>query len=80
QGDQFVTLGTVPEFLRKGRFVFDVNNAVWYRVLDVNDARTQIKLDRPAVENSPSGGGQAVFMRGVVDVYGLPTFERQGTP
>ncbi|MFN0198826.1 MAG: hypothetical protein ACKVT0_18925, partial [Planctomycetaceae bacterium] len=28
QGDQFVTLGAVPEFLRKGRFVFDINNAV----------------------------------------------------
>ena len=77
QGSQFVQLtGPAPEYLKKGRFVFDVVNSLWYRVLQINDARTVIKIDRPAVETASPGF--AMFMRGVVDVYRLPTIIRAG--
>ncbi|MEX1230128.1 MAG: hypothetical protein WEB58_07810 [Planctomycetaceae bacterium] len=79
QGSQFVALtGAAPQFMKKGRFVFDVQNSLWYRVLQIDDAKTTIKIDRPAVENAANGN--AMFMRGVVDVYRLPTFIREGAP
>lgn len=71
--------GDVAEpFLKRGGYVFDLENARWYRVRDYSDLTTVnvngtsgagyvVTLETPVIENSI--GGKAVFLPGVVDVY-----------
>jgi hypothetical protein len=65
-------------FMHKGNYIFDANNAFWYRVSNVNDngkGTAQITLDVPANATSPAAaagvGPYAMFPRNIVDVYPL---------
>ncbi|MCA9097856.1 MAG: hypothetical protein KDA36_05705, partial [Planctomycetaceae bacterium] len=57
--------------IRKGGYVFDSKNCFWYRVVDYSETGTTINmtLEFPAQANSD----EAVFFRGLVDVYFLGT-------
>lgn len=60
--------------LKKGGFVLDVNNARWYRIANyvedpADSTQYLITLDSEAEESSPGGGGGAIFLPGIVDVY-----------
>lgn len=74
--------GTQPEpSLKKGGFLFDSENARWYRILDFEEVTQpevgfKITLDRSADETSlgvdaGKPQGKAMLMRGIVDVYHL---------
>lgn len=69
-------------FLRKGNFVFDANNAYWYRISNVQPdlptaqagvLQANITLEMPANAASPVVNnvlqGRAMFPRAVVDVF-----------
>lgn len=59
-------------FLKKGSYVFDPDNAFWYQIGDLKSQTSTsatIELDRPAAASSPGGGGRAIFMKGIVEVY-----------
>lgn len=69
-------------FLRKGNFVFDANNAYWYRISNVQPdlptaqpgvLQANITLEMPANAASPVVNnvlqGKAMFPRAVVDVF-----------
>jgi hypothetical protein len=61
---------------KKGGFVFDANNARWYRITSVNDNKSgsmDVGIEIPAFAGSPAAGGRVMFPKGVVDVYPLPT-------
>jgi hypothetical protein len=71
------TVGSAP-FMHKGNYIFDANNAFWYRISNVNDdgnGTAQITLDVPANASSPAAapgiGPYAMFPRNIVDVYPL---------
>ncbi len=58
-------------YLRKGGFVLDVSNNVWYRIQDIENetsSSARLVLDRSAVDSSTGGGG-AILPRGIVDVF-----------
>ncbi len=67
--------GQTRPYLSKGRYVFDPANARWYRITDIHDDQSRqraiLTIERPAVESSD----QAIFMRGIVDVYPIGTIE-----
>jgi hypothetical protein len=83
----FVDYGNDPTnpprpFAKRGGFLFDVDNARWYRVQtlledkdedpdDLVDTDTQVllTLDRPTVEKIQN----AIFMRNIIDVYPIGT-------
>ncbi len=62
-------------FMKKGNYIFDANDAFWYRisnVVDNNQGAAQITLDAPAsAGNSGANFPCAMFPRNVVDVYPL---------
>ena len=66
-------------FLKRGGFVLDVQNARWYRIAKHEDNPADplntylITLESSALESSGAGGGGAVFLPGIVDVYPLGT-------
>jgi hypothetical protein len=70
--------GTAP-FARRGSYVFDADNARWYRITQVVDNKSgqmTLQIELPAYASSPipaNGGGRAMFPRGVVDVYPIGT-------
>jgi len=75
----YPTSGLVP-FFRRGSWVCDADNARWYHIQDMTDPvdnggtiSVTLTLGRPAAKASPSTGGHALFMRGVVDVYPIGT-------
>ncbi len=78
--------GTNPKpFLKEGKFIFDPENARWYRILGITElgpTRVQLDLDRGAdsdsvFEDVPQGKkGFGVFMRGIVDIY--PIIDKTG--
>ena len=62
--------------LRKGSYLLNVNSAHWYRIQGVREKdagggkiEAELQLSQPAAED----GNQAIFMRGVVDVYPIGT-------
>lgn len=61
--------GARPEFLKRGGFLLDVDNARWYRIVELEEITDAVllTLDRrvPAGETIE----RAVFMRGIVDVF-----------
>jgi len=70
--------GTNSEpFLKEGTFIFDPENARWYRILKITslgDTRARLDLDRGAESDSTFSDnagelGLGVFMKGIVDVY-----------
>ena len=74
-------VGSAP-FMHKGNYIFDANNAFWYRVSNVSEnppangqGSALITLDVPANASSPAaapgGGPYAMFPRNIVDVYPL---------
>jgi hypothetical protein len=77
-----VTNKPLKPFMKKGSYVFDANNAFWYRISNVIDgavgagsATSTLTLEIPANAgnfnpNSPIPP-RAMFPRGVVDVYPL---------
>jgi hypothetical protein len=77
-GSDQVAITGDPPFMKKGGYVFDTQNAYWYRIRDISGASSGnpvITIDRLAqasVNDNPS----AVFMRGVVDVFPIGTFIR----
>ncbi|MBS0262756.1 MAG: hypothetical protein JSS02_12450 [Planctomycetes bacterium] len=66
-------------FMRRGGFVFDANNAFWYRitnVLDDNAGTAVLTLETPALASTgspPYFPPRAMFPRGVIDVFPLGT-------
>ena len=66
-----VDASTYTPFVKKGSFVFDFDNGLWYRIQSYTQTGTNIvcTLDKPPT----AGGTRAVFMRGIVDVYPLGT-------
>ena len=72
-------------FMRKGNYIFDANNAFWYRISNVsaptagnnNTESVTITIDVPANAGNqadPTGRpGRAMFPRAVVDVYPIGT-------
>jgi len=65
------TAGNKP-FYKKGGFILDAENGFWYQIEQVEEiGSTQLKItiDKPAIEPSD----QAVFMRGIVDVFPIGT-------
>jgi hypothetical protein len=70
-------------YMRRGSFVFDANNAFWYRianVVDDNAGNAVLTLEVPAnatTGNPPFVPPRAMFPRGVVDVFplGLKSFQ-----
>ena len=88
QGNTQVTV-TYPTankpFMRKGNYVFEANNAFWYRIANVsaptaganNTESVTITIDVPANANNtadPTGRPpRAMFPRAVVDVYPIGT-------
>lgn len=71
----------VKPFLKKGSFVFDAENAHWYRVVQVREHAVNpvITIDRPAVAAItagmalPNNGPDILAMPGVVEVYPIGT-------
>jgi len=69
--------GNPEPFLRTGKFIFDPDNALWYRIVDIEeltDTSATLYLDRGAEADSTTAGGAgelglAVFMEGIVDVF-----------
>ena len=60
-----------PPTLRRGGFIFDVQNALWYRIHDIpslNESRKTAMLVLDEVIRT-NGTGGAILMRGIVDVY-----------
>ncbi len=64
--------------LKRGGYVLDVENARWYRIAkfedntaDATNSTYLVTLEITALENSPNGGGGAIFLPGIVDVYPL---------
>jgi hypothetical protein len=83
QGSTQVTVtyptATKP-FMRKGNYIFDANNAFWYRIANVQDSGTgtaTITIDVPANNGNQADPtlrpGRAMFPRAVVDVYPIGT-------
>ena len=70
-------------FVKKGGYVLDVMNAIWYRIQDfrenppgTNTGTIEIQIDRPAIANSlsvsvNSSPPSAIFMQGIVEVFPL---------
>jgi hypothetical protein len=68
----------VKPFLKKGGFVFDAQNAHWYRVVQVREDAVNpvVTIDRPAmapIYAGASGGPGIMAMPGVVEVFPLAT-------
>lgn len=66
----------VKPFLKKGSFVFDAQNAHWYRVVQVRDdpVNPVVTIDRPAtapIYAGTPGGPDIMAMPGVVEVFPL---------
>lgn len=70
--------GTITPTVKRGGFVFDANNARWYRIsnvmpsgsLPVPPATIVVTLETPAIASTPPGAlGYVMLPRGVVDVY-----------
>ncbi len=57
--------------LKKGGFIFDVQNAHWYRVVDLSDDKSILTLERPAQASSSSG--KVAVMNSVVEVFPIGT-------
>ncbi|MAG93569.1 MAG: hypothetical protein CMJ48_07450 [Planctomycetaceae bacterium] len=57
--------------LKKGGFIFDVQNAQWYRVIDLSDDKSILTLERPAQASSSSG--KVAVMSSVVEVFPIGT-------
>ena len=86
-GVNTVTNLPLKPFMKKGGYVFDANNAYWYRISNVLDPDPQnaapgsarLILDTPANASNvglTTAAGKSVpsrgmFPRGVVDVYSL---------
>jgi hypothetical protein len=69
-------------FMRKGSYIFDANNAFWYRISNVSEnlpangqGSATITLDVPSNASSPAAapgqGPYVMFPRNIVDVYPL---------
>src|SRR5579872_7045781 len=65
-------------FMKKGNFIFDANNAYWYRISNVTDnpaaigTSSIVTLDVPANANTPANNppiGRAMLPGAVIDVY-----------
>lgn len=64
--------GGLPRpYLKKGSFIFDPENAYWYRIINYEDdgAIVRVTIDRPAIANSTA----AIFMKGIVNVFPMQT-------
>lgn len=74
------TPGVKPNWVRKGNFMFDIEHAEWYLIVNVVDPENgnwiQVTLERD-VRDTPDGPTddpdiiRAAFMRGVIDVFPL---------
>lgn len=70
--DVVVTYTGAAPLLKKGSYVFDLENALWYGITELKGqtaTSVTVVLDRPAAASSPLAGGHAVFMKGIIQVY-----------
>ncbi len=60
------TAGNAPK-LRKGGYLYDINNGRWHRIQDVDEGvlTATLKLERPTTDNITN----ALFIPGIVKVY-----------
>jgi hypothetical protein len=78
-GSNTVTGVPLKPFMRRGGFVFDANNAFWYRITNVSDnnaGTAVLTLETPAQSSTgspPYYPPRAMFPRGVIDVFPLGT-------
>jgi type II secretory pathway pseudopilin PulG len=73
-----LTLTSLPRNLKKGGFLFEPNEARWYRVIDVNSsnsANVLVLVDRDLA--NPSNIQNAIFMKGIVHVFEMGQFRSQ---
>ncbi len=71
-GSTSATVTTTIDRVRRGAFVFDSENALWYRIANFRDngkGTILLNLETPATVSSPSVGGSALLLRGIVDVF-----------
>ncbi len=79
------TAGSPKPHVQRGGFIFDADNARWYRVAGVKEPAAgsiTVTLETPAIVSSPAvaaGGGHAVAMKGVVDVWPVGVKSALGT-
>ena len=55
-----------------GEYLFDAENAEWYRILEINDKTTTsitLTIDRPLRDDNGNGVIFGAFMAGIVDVF-----------
>lgn len=71
---------TEPDpLIREGNYLFDAQNALWYRIqqadVDTTARRADITLDRPAERAfgsvDASNRGDVMFMPGIIDIFEL---------
>jgi hypothetical protein len=83
-GSNSVTGLPLKPYMRRGSFVFDANNAFWYRIANVSPVvnsgagweQVNLTLEVPAnatTGNPPFFPPRAMFPRGVVDVFPIGT-------
>jgi hypothetical protein len=61
---------------KRGGFIFDANNARWYRITSIDDNKAglmRVGIEVPTYAPSPAAGGRVMFPKGVVDVYPIGT-------
>ncbi len=67
--------GLVPN-AKRGGYIFDADNARWYRISNVTDNGTgtmTVRIETLTILDSPAAGGHAMFPKAVVEVYPLGT-------
>jgi hypothetical protein len=71
---RFNHAGTDKPQIKKGSYLFDVENGEWYGIANIVDqttTQTTFVIDRPLRDDNQNGWIRGAFMAGIVDVFPL---------
>jgi hypothetical protein len=63
--------GSLPPFFKKGSYLLETNQTLWYRVVNINTNNKLILLDRDLVAPSINGPFNFVALKGITQVFEL---------
>ncbi len=63
--------GSLPPFFKKGSYLLETSQALWYRVVNINTKNNLILLDRDFVSPSANGPFNFVAFKGITQVFEL---------